>query len=210
METLSQLVRSLAVIIIFTSFIEMLLPNASMKQYTRLILGLFVILLVIDPVLTFLNKGSDFSVQGWSAPAQNDQLEKILDNAEELSGRSQETVIREYADKFEQQIAALVRLSPEVENAEVAVELEDGESQFEAGAIRQVLITASVKTPRGTGQGTGDGITDIHRVEIGSDKTAPKEQGTVSPEEQIGRRIQTIVGDFYGLKPGQVVVKLEN
>ena len=71
MNALKELVRSLAVIIIFTSFMEMLLPNSKMKNYVRLVLGLFVIVIILNPVLAFLDSSKDFSIQAWIEPSQN-------------------------------------------------------------------------------------------------------------------------------------------
>lgn len=117
MDSLRELVRSLAVIIILTSFIEMILPDAQMKRYTRLILGLFVILLILNPVLVFLDDGSGFAAQGWASPDDSSRLEEILDDAQQISGQSQEAAIKQYAGRLEQQISALVKLAPEVEDA---------------------------------------------------------------------------------------------
>ena len=107
MDVLKEMVRSLAVIIIFTSFLEMVLPNSKMKGYTRLILGLFVIIIVLNPVITLLDSGTDYSIEAWSSPPQNRELETIFQDAKDLAANSQESAMNEYCSRVEQQIAAL-------------------------------------------------------------------------------------------------------
>ena len=209
MDSLRELVRSLAVIIILTSFIEMILPDAQMKRYTRLILGLFVILLILNPVLVFLDDGSGFAAQGWASPDESSRLEEILDDAQQISGQSQEAAIKQYAGRLEQQISALVKLAPEVEDARVVVKLEDNAAQLASGSISQVTVTANIKKEsKEEDTDSAAGIADIN-IGSGTEKTPAQKQNSVS-QEQIERRIQSIIGDFYGLTAGQVLVKLEN
>lgn len=209
MDSLRELVRSLAVIIILTSFIEMILPDAQMKRYTRLILGLFVILLILNPVLVFLDDGSGFAAQGWASPDDSSRLEEILDDAQQISGQSQEAAIKQYAGRLEQQISALVKLAPEVEDARVVVKLEDNAAQLASGSISQVTVTANIKKEsKEEDTDSAAGIADIN-IGSGTEKTPAQKQNSVS-QEQIERRIQSIIGDFYGLTAGQVLVKLEN
>lgn len=209
MDSLRELVRSLAVIIILTSFIEMILPDAQMKRYTRLILGLFVILLILNPVLVFLDNGSGFAAQGWASPDDSSRLEEILDDAQQISGQSQEAAIKQYAGRLEQQISALVKLAPEVEDARVVVKLEDNAAQLASGSISQVTVTANIKKEsKEEDTDSAAGIADIN-IGSGTEKTPAQKQNSVS-QEQIERRIQSIIGDFYGLTAGQVLVKLEN
>lgn len=191
MDALRELVRSLAAIIILTSFMEMVLPNSKMKNYLRLILGLFVIVIILNPVLVFLGSSGDFSAQAWIEPSQDGELEKILEDAQEMTARSQESALESYSAKVEQQVAAIVKLTPGVSQAEVEVELDRGSKGF-SGKINQVTVTARLE------QGKGEEQESIR--EEGSSFEAPGE---------IARRIQSIVADFYGLTVEQVTVKLE-
>lgn len=187
----------------------MILPDAQMKRYTRLILGLFVILLILNPVLVFLDNGSGFAAQGWASPDDSSRLEEILDDAQQISGQSQEAAIKQYAGRLEQQISALVKLAPEVEDARVVVKLEDNAAQLASGSISQVTVTANIKKEsKEEDTDSAAGIADIN-IGSGTEKTPAQKQNSVS-QEQIERRIQSIIGDFYGLTAGQVLVKLEN
>jgi stage III sporulation protein AF len=193
MDALRELVRSLAIIIILTSFLELILPNSKMRNYVRLILGLFVIVIILNPILSFLGTADEFSAQAWVESSQNQGLDKILDQAQEMSANSQRSVLKDYTAKVEQQIAAVVKLTPEISKAEVEVELKQENSQNTSGEIDTVIINAQVKK---------SSASDAH--------TAEEKDGFSEEPKELERRIQSIVSDFYGLMPQQVSVKLKD
>lgn len=197
MEALKELVRSLAAIIILTSLMEMVLPNSKMKSYVRLMLGLFVIVIILNPVLAFLGTSGEFSSQAWVEPAEDQQLEEIMANAQDLSVQSRDMVLEDYAVKVEQQIAALVMLSPEVSAAQVEVFLAEEDPDLGTdiiGAIREVNIQARLKD--------ADAIPE-------SESPQGNAENSDTSGEDTERRIQSIVSDFYGLMPDQVSVTVE-
>lgn len=195
MSALKELVRSLAVIIIFTSFIEMLLPNSKMRNYVRLVLGLFVVVIILNPVLAFLGSPDNFTTQAWIEPSRTQDLENILNNAQEISAVSQQTILEDYTTKIEQQIAAIVKLIPEISNAQVMVRLKQDNTQNPWGDIDKVVITA---------QANDIGVKDSGKENSWEDSSISAQPG------EVERRIQAIIGDFYGLASEQVYVKLED
>lgn len=202
MEALKELVRNLAAIIILTSVIEMVLPNSKMRNYVRLMLGLFVIVIILNPILAFLGSSGDFSTQAWVEPSHNDQLNEIMGDAQELSVQSRDIVLDDYSQKVEQQIAALVKLSPEVNEVEVEVFLQDENPALGReikGEINEVRIAAQVKDQMQASNS---------RQENSGDSMDFSETSKVLGEDTAGR-IQSIVTDFYGLMPDQVSVTLE-
>ena len=207
MDVLKEMVRNLAAIIILTSFLEMLLPNTKMKGYTRLILGLFVIVIVLNPVLNFLDSGTGYSIQAWSYPSKNHELNAILEDAQEITAQSQRSIFNEYRSKVEQQIAALVRLSPEVSRADVEIKIGEGISLAEEGRIERVKIPAHVKDRDSAGKGESK-HENSNSFELDSryDPVKNRQQ----EREELRERIRSIVGDFFGLKLDQVDVQLEN
>ncbi|HBT20434.1 MAG TPA: stage III sporulation protein AF [Peptococcaceae bacterium] len=78
MEKLGQLVQNLAVIIIITTFLELLVPNSKMGRYIQLFLGLFIIVMILNPVLNFLDGSKNLDFFSWAGSNGSDQLETIL------------------------------------------------------------------------------------------------------------------------------------
>ncbi|MGE5559264.1 MAG: stage III sporulation protein AF [Bacillota bacterium] len=51
MNALTALVRKLVILLLLAEFLHMLAPSDNMKRYTRLVTGLLIILLILQPVL---------------------------------------------------------------------------------------------------------------------------------------------------------------
>ena len=51
MDTLFELIRRLVLLVIFAGFCELLLPRNSFRSYTRMVVGLLVIAMILNPLL---------------------------------------------------------------------------------------------------------------------------------------------------------------
>ena len=56
MEMIRQLVRNLAVLAIMAAFLEMLLPLQGTRRFVQVIIGLFIMLAVLGPIVTLLRQ----------------------------------------------------------------------------------------------------------------------------------------------------------
>ncbi len=72
METLRNLVKNLAVILLIATFLEMLLPKKSMRGYVQLVMGLFVISAVLSPISSLLKAPLALEIPAWSQAGQQD------------------------------------------------------------------------------------------------------------------------------------------
>ena len=124
METLHILVRNLVVILLLATFLEMLLPNQSMRGFVQMVMGLFVISAVLAPITTFLHTPLAMEIPAWSATNPQD----VPAIATEGQGQklARDAVQEQYRQILVNQIKALVLSSEGVKGAEVNVEFEDG------------------------------------------------------------------------------------
>ncbi|TGE37814.1 stage III sporulation protein AF [Desulfosporosinus fructosivorans] len=127
MQTLHTLVRNLAVILLLATFLEMLLPNKSMRGFVQMVMGLFVISAVLAPITTFLHTPLDMDIPAWSATTPQD-LPAIATEGQGLK-LARDAVQEQYRQILVNQIKALALGSDGVEGAEVEVEVE-----FEEGS----------------------------------------------------------------------------
>jgi len=123
-QTLYTLVRNLAVILLLATFLEMLLPNKSMRGFVQMVMGLFVISAVLAPITTFLHTPLEMEIPAWSATSPQD-LPAI---ATEGQGQklARDAVQEQYRQILINQIKALALSSDGAGGAEVDVEFEEG------------------------------------------------------------------------------------
>ncbi len=124
MQTLYTLVRNLALILLLATFLEMLLPNKSMRGFVQMVMGLFVISAVLAPITTFLHTPLSMEIPAWSITTPQD-LPVI---AAEGQGQklARDAVQEQYRQILVHQIKALALGSDGVEEAEVEIEFDEG------------------------------------------------------------------------------------
>ena len=113
-----EIIRGIAMIIIFAGFLEMLLPDNEMRRYIQLVVGLFVIVSVLSPLTKLVSSGGDIDVAAWQPVADNNTA-KIIDKGKEIAANEQERLRTGNEGRVLAQISALAKLHSEVAKVEV-------------------------------------------------------------------------------------------
>ena len=191
MQTLQTLVRNLAMILLLATFLEMLLPNKSMKGFVQMVMGLFVISAVLAPITTFLHTPLSMEIPAWTTSAPQD-LPAIATEGQGVNiGRN--AVQEQYRKILMNQIQALALSTSGVEGANVDIEFEEGEGRV----IDQPKITAVNVTLTST---KGE-IQPVQPITIGQ---SPQPTTTLSPRtEEVREKIAT----FMSLSKDTILVQ---
>ena len=85
METIRQLVRNLALLVILAAFLEMLLPLQGTRRFVQVIIGLFIMLTVLGPIVMLFRQQPPlhFDLPANSGNSGED-LNKILEQGQSL------------------------------------------------------------------------------------------------------------------------------
>lgn len=124
MQTLQALVRNLAIILLLATFLEMLLPNKSMRGFVQMVMGLFVISAVLAPITALLHTPLSMEIPAWTATIPQDLPALALEGQGVKVGR--DAVQEQYRQILINQIKALALGTQGVEMAEVDVAFEEG------------------------------------------------------------------------------------
>lgn len=191
MQTLQTLVRNLALILLLATFLEMILPNKSMRGFVQMVMGLFVISAILAPITTLLNTPLSMEIPAWTATTPQDLPAIAVEGQGVRVGR--DAVQEQYRRILINQIKGLALGTSGVGDAEVDVRFEEKEG----GIIDQptvaeinVLLTASRET-----------IQSVKPVIIG-ESTVP--ETTRSPKvEEVRERIAT----FMSIAKEKIIVQ---
>jgi stage III sporulation protein AF len=123
-QTLHTLVRNLVVILLLATFLEMLLPNKTMRGFVQMVMGLFVISAVLAPITTFLHTPLTMEIPAWSATTPQD-LPAIATEGQGLK-LARDAVQDQYRQILVNQIKAIALGTDGIVGAEVNVEFEEG------------------------------------------------------------------------------------
>lgn len=212
METVRLIVRNLVFLVLISAFLEMLLPLRDTRRFVQVVMGLFVLIVVLGPLVSLFRH--DIPLNLLSLPSgepDNTQLQSILTQGQALQQSNLKKAQDDYVKRLEEQVVALAQLVPGVRDASASVTLDASPGQQSMGAVSKVIV--QVRTGQKADK-TGI-VTPVEQVNIGgkqdSDNSKEKQgQADVSgANEEIVRQVKETVTSMFGLNPGQVVVKFE-
>lgn len=189
---LTDWIRSIIFIVLFASFVEMLLPNSSMQRFVRVVIGLFVMMAVLNPVVDF--------VQNWGVMQQIPALSMNTATGSGYlpsnSGMAQERerLTREiYRQDLAKQIRALVLATDGVAEAKAVVEISERDDTKYTGQISRIEVFIKPGKPTGT----------IKPVRVGSavDNTQTK------LDLQLTNKIRQRIAELYQLDIAKIAIK---
>ena len=181
MQTLQTLVRNLAMILLLATFLEMLLPNKSMRGFVQMVMGLFVISAVLAPITTFLHTPLSMEIPAWTITTPQDLPAIAAEGQGVKVGR--DAVQEQYRKILVHQIEALALGTEGVEAASVNIKFEE-----ETGGVidQPKIIGVNVTLTSAKGE-----IQPIQPITIGQSPLTSKIQ---SPRaEKVRERISTFM-----------------
>jgi stage III sporulation protein AF len=195
-ETIYHLVRNIVFVILIAVFIEMLLPLKETRKSVEVVVGLFVLITLLNPIVSFIQQEPLIELE---MAEGNKELQQILDQGKELQQLQTVQTESYYGKHLEEQIAAFACIVPEVEKADARVQFAAGSSQDEVGVIERIEIFIK-ETSLPT-------VDPVEEVKIGSECGGEAEQG--EREQDVLEQVQKTVASLCGLETDAVVVTLD-
>jgi stage III sporulation protein AF len=200
MEMIRQLVRNLAFLAIMAAFLEMLLPLQGTRRFVQVIIGLFIMLAVLGPIITLFRQQPplhfNMSVGNGSSGVD---LNKILEQGQSMQAVTSAQEQDAYAQGLEDQIEVLCRLVPGVTAAKATVSLSSDDSLKSLGTVQKVVVELQSGSP--------PVVSPVQPIQIGSAPNA-----LPSPpvsQQEIGSQVQETVASLFGLSKEQVSVNFK-
>lgn len=199
MNLVKEIARNVILIVFFASVLEMLLPPKSeMGKYIRLIMGLFVIISILGPVLSPLNENLAANVLAANYLGSNAKQQNAIEAGLVVKKENEELIAKIVQEKIKQQICTIAELVPGVHKAEADISF--GHSFIQSGEIDSILITVFISE--------GEEENKIKKVQ----PVAIESGSTVDPNniqnEAIRAKVHQTVTTFFDLAPEKIKIKL--
>lgn len=152
MEILRDWVSDICVTILFMTAIELVLPDNSIKKYAKFVLGLIFIVVVINPIITFVNQENNLYKDIVVNENYVDRFDDYIENnLEEYSNKIRKTTLESFEGNLERNCQA--RLKEKFPGSKFDV---DVSSTYDNGdlKIQQIIVRSE-----------GTGIKKIDTVE---------------------------------------------
>jgi stage III sporulation protein AF len=200
MEIICQLVRNLAFMAILAAFLEMLLPLRGTRRFVQVIIGLFIMLAVLGPIVTLLRQQPPlhFTIPVSSGSGGVD-LNKILEQGQSMQAVTSAQEQDAYVQGLEDQIEVMCRLVPGVTAAKATVSLSPDASLKSLGTVQKVVVELQ--------SGSQQVVSPVKPVQIGSAPNAVS--SSLASQQEIVNQVQETVASLFGLQTEQVSVNFK-
>lgn len=188
-------ISTIIVSVIFVDFIEILMPSNSMKRYIRMILGLLVMVVILQPILGMLKK--DFSLQSSSFKFEN-QLEGISAKKQEeaFSSSQEDAVVAQYKQNLESRMAGQIKSMAGGKEVKVKADVVEDTKSENFGQIKSITVYLSSGTKT---------VSKVQKVEIGGSdegsKTAETGEASGSFSDLKGN-----IASMYGIDGDRISI----
>jgi stage III sporulation protein AF len=199
--SITEWVKGIILVVLFASFLELLLPSNSMQKFIRVILGLFIMLAILQPVIGVLEKTWTQEQLPVLAGLSGNKLTdtEILNAASHAAGRREQLARDIYTRDLSRQIRATILAIDGVADAKVTIAFEENNQQETkaVGKIKQVLVFIKA--------GATTDERKIAKIAISPSEAAEKKPASLSAE--IIDKANRAVAELYQLKISQIIIK---
>lgn len=190
MAVLSEIVKNVLVIVLIASFLELMLPEGTLRPLVRFAIGLFVLIAILSPLAGILFSDRNINIGWWDLPMEPGQEAQIIEQGEKINQKIWQSQQEVVSDKVAGQIGAVALLVPGVEDVEAQVVLN------QAGMVEslQLMVRPQVNS------------SDEEVSQVG---LFGESEPSLSPEEQevIRSKLSTIIENLYGFD--NTVIQIE-
>ena len=189
MDGLKEIIRNLAFILLLATFLEMLLPSKKMKGFVQLIMGLFVIAAILNPLTSFLKLDYQMEVPAWFTRSLTEMPVLAAEGNNDDLGN---TLVREqYKKILVSQIETLISPLVSDNNVEVRVELDDTKSINDFPQILEIIILI--------------GHRDKEKIII--EPVVIGEKEVISLESDLALKIKKQIASFMLIPEEKIIIK---
>ncbi|MDS1030083.1 stage III sporulation protein AF [Bacillota bacterium LX-D] len=199
MELIKEIARNIILIVFFAGVLEIFLPvRTSVGKYLQLVMGLFVIITIISPIVKYFDQNT-FLETLTDAVQQTKSNDIIFQQGVELKKQNESLAVQSAVEKIQKQATALAQLVPGVDKAEAKVDIyQDGQTL----QLKSIKVFASVEELE-----TSQQSSEVETVSVDL-KTNEKKDAHVSSQKTKQLLVETIAG-FYSLRPEQVQIVIK-
>ncbi|MCK9267180.1 MAG: stage III sporulation protein AF [Alkaliphilus sp.] len=142
---ISEWVVTIISVIIFTTFIEILIPNSNYKRYIDVVMGFLLVVVILTPLTKFIGGQVDFE-EGILKASNQLELSTAQNRMSSVQYDNDEAVIRLYKNEIGKQLQDYIEQNTEYAVNNVAIEIDDNNSSPEFGSIKNFDIILEEKT----------------------------------------------------------------
>ncbi|MGI6678571.1 MAG: stage III sporulation protein AF [Dehalobacterium sp.] len=210
LDTISNLVRNVTVIVVIAGFLEMLLPAGEIKKFVKTVLGLFILVTILNPLISLLDQNKSAEVLAWQDPIiKNSSLETILGQSEEISQEMNEKAMVMYQENLAKQLETVVNLIKGVAWTKVTLKLTAEDNHKLQNEIELVNLIVGMKKEDVAPGEERKGIQQVEEIKVSiSQEREKKYPRDIIQNQELEDTIRATVKIFFSLKDEQIHIQI--
>ncbi|KXS45945.1 MAG: stage III sporulation protein AF [Candidatus Frackibacter sp. T328-2] len=202
-------IENLVVIVLLTSLVEMLLPKSHLEKYTRVVLGLFILIAILNPLLNLFNTNynlNQITELLTVSSKEEPKMSKIMERGKALQVTNQSKAEQNYKRRLARQISALLAFDKDLPSTVVNIKLKENHQ------IANILIKVKNEDNSQLDDFKGVKPIKINKVDIQKERTVKSNAQKNEKDSSLkiaSKEIKERVANFYGLDSDQVIVQAE-
>lgn len=139
LEKLSLWIKRVILVVMFSTFIEFLIPDSKFSKYIRVVLGTIVMITILNPIISIINKGNSMDVINFF---DNNTYENksLVTDAERFAQKNDEMIIDNFKKNINLVIREQLNAITSFEVLEVKVSLTENTCKPNFGQIDHIVI----------------------------------------------------------------------
>lgn len=203
-DFLGDWVINIVILVIFLTFLDIILPNHNLKRYINMIAGLLIIIVIINPFINLLSKDINIEREVFSnimnSNMKNNSYEKGI---EEIQNQQ---VINIYKESLKKEIIDLVVSKTPYSISDISLEIIEDQDKDDFGKIQSVILILSDNIEQEDGKSKEDiniRVDEVKKVTVNLDKNLSQTQFSSSKEFV---EVQELISDSYRIPKDQVFI----
>ncbi|MTI48199.1 MAG: stage III sporulation protein AF [Firmicutes bacterium] len=194
-------VINIVVLVIFLSFLDMILPKSNMKRYINMIAGLLIIIVLINPFINLLTKDIDIEREVFSNIIESNNIGENTN--ENISKIQDQQVIEIYKGTLKKEISELINTKTEYVLSDISIDIEEDKEAESFGKIKKVSLILSNNKRSQSDEDIKVKVDSIKDVSVNVDT---KKMSDTSSSSKEFEEVRKILSDSYSIPQDQILV----
>ncbi|NMB35745.1 MAG: stage III sporulation protein AF [Firmicutes bacterium] len=150
METISNLIRYLVILIFISALLEMILPRGVFRSYLRMLIGILLIFTLLTPLQKIMRIAPYWEIPSSVENQDNEnagELEAILGLGEELYREKMRSALEDYQNQIFDLLEIELAREFDQKLLRLQVETEDDPDNREFGMLKSIYVATRAQEP---------------------------------------------------------------
>jgi stage III sporulation protein AF len=192
-EVFTGWVKDIIFVVLFASFLELLLPSSNMQRFVRVIMGLFIMIAILNPIIDIVQNHEALANQLPVLNSNSVNSAVIMNRANSVSIEREKISIELYKKELAQQIKIVVLAIDGVADVNVVVET-NPENNDLTGVIKNVALYISPDVPK---------IGNIPKVSIGG-----AHGNREAPQKELQIKITQMITELFQIPKEKIEIRM--